>query len=311
MSDVGPRDSEPAGTNTERATFAAEPTSAERVVPEIPAGFVRNIRNKVAVVTGAAGGIGSAVARELASRGAKAVLLVDRSEAVQDLATAINQTTGRTVAEAILGDTTDDDFRKQVFDAAADKHGLISICVPAAGITRDSLAVRMNRQTDRAEIYPLETFRLVTEINLLAPIYWGVEMVARIADDRRHRGLGRWEPDEAIQGVVVFLGSVSSLGNKGQIAYSAAKAGLTGATATLAKEAVFHGVRCGIVHPGFTDTPMARALGEDFLNRNVLPCTQLGRLIRPEEVAEAICFMISNPAVSGELWCDAGWHPPA
>ena len=123
--------------------------------------------------------------------------------------------------------------------------------------------------------------------------------------------LKRWEPEEGIAGSVVFLGSVSSQGNKGQISYAVAKAGLEGAAATLTKEAMFHGVRCGIIHPGFTDTPMAQALGDEFLAKNVLPYTQLRRLIRPEEIADAICFMVSNAAVSGELWADAGWHPPA
>ena len=56
---------------------------------------------------------------------------------------------------------------------------------------------------------------------------------------------------------------------------------------------------------------MVRALGEEFIAKNVLPYTQLRRLIRPEEIADAICFMISNSAVSGELWADAGWHPSA
>jgi 3-oxoacyl-[acyl-carrier protein] reductase len=56
---------------------------------------------------------------------------------------------------------------------------------------------------------------------------------------------------------------------------------------------------------------MVQALGEEFIERNILPYTQLGRLIRPQEIADAICFMISNSAVSGELWADAGWHPPA
>jgi hypothetical protein len=54
---------------------------------------------------------------------------------------------------------------------------------------------------------------------------------------------------------------------------------------------------------------MVRALGEEYIDQNILPATQLGRLIRPEEIADAICFMISNSAVSGELWADAGWHP--
>ena len=155
-----------------------------------------------------------------------------------------------------------------------------TICVPAAGITRDALAVRIDKETGKAEQYPVDTFRQVTEVNLIAPIYWAIEMIARIAEDRRQRGLKRWEPEEKCQGVVVFLGSVSSQGNKGQLSYAVAKAGLEGAAATLMKEAMFHGVRCGIIHPGFTDTPMARALGEGFLDKNVLPYTQLRRLIR-------------------------------
>ena len=121
----------------------------------------------------------------------------------------------------------------------------------------------------------------------------------------------RWEPEEEVQGAVVFIGSVSSQGNKGQISYATTKAGLEGAAATLMKEAMYHGVRCGIIHPGFTDTPMARSLGKEFLDEHVLPFTQLRRLIRPEEIADAICFMVSNSAVSGQLWADAGWHPPA
>ena len=86
---------------------------------------------------------------------------------------------------------------------------------------------------------------------------------------------------------------------------------IEGAAATIMNEAVFHGVRCGLIHPGYTDTPMVRALGDDYIGKNILPYTQLGRLIRPEEIADAICFMLANSAVSGELWADAGWHPPA
>ena len=72
---------------------------------------------------------------------------------------------------------------------------------------------------------------------------------------------------------------------------------------------MYHGVRCGVIHPGFTDTPMVHALGERFVEERILPHTQLKRLIRPDEIADAICFMIANSAVSGELWADAGWHP--
>jgi NAD(P)-dependent dehydrogenase (short-subunit alcohol dehydrogenase family) len=270
-----------------------------------------NISKRVSIVTGAGSGIGAAVCRELARRGAETVVLVDRSESIYELADSINGSIGREVAEVKIGDATHDTFRTHVYDEVTAKHGVVSICVPAAGITRDALAVAVNKETGKAERYSIATFREVTEVNLIAPIYWAIEMIARIAEDRSRRGLKRWEPDESVQGTVVFIGSVSSQGNKGQISYAVSKAGLEGATATLSKEAIFHGVRCGIIHPGFTDTPMVRALGEEFIAKKVLPFTQLRRLIRPEEIADAICFMISNSAVSGQLWADAGWHPPA
>jgi NAD(P)-dependent dehydrogenase (short-subunit alcohol dehydrogenase family) len=270
-----------------------------------------DINKKVAIVTGAGSGIGAAVCRELAARGAVTVVMVDRSESVHGLAESINKSSGRNVADVKIGDTTSDSFRTQVYDEVTAQHGLASICVPAAGITRDALAVTVNQETGKANRYSIVTFREVTEVNLIAPIYWAIEMIARIAEDRGRRGLKRWEPEESVQGTVVFIGSVSSQGNKGQISYAVSKAGLEGAAATLSKEAIYHGVRCGIIHPGYTDTPMVRALGEEFIATKVLPFTQLRRLIRPEEIADAICFMISNSAVSGQLWADAGWHPPA
>jgi NAD(P)-dependent dehydrogenase (short-subunit alcohol dehydrogenase family) len=269
------------------------------------------IQGKVAVVTGAASGIGEAVALELARRGVKALAVVDRVPALADVARSINEKVGRPVAEAMVGDTTDAGFRSRVYQTVIAKHGPVNICVPAAGITRDALAVRVSKETGEAEIYPVETFRQVMEVNLVAPIYWALEMVAHIAEDRRRRGLGQWDAREKLLGTVVFIGSVSSQGNKGQISYAASKAGLEGAAATLTKEAIFHGVRCAVIHPGYTDTPMVRALGEEFIAKNILPYTQLRRLIRPDEIADAICFLIANSAVSGELWADAGWHPSA
>ncbi|MAT72001.1 MAG: short-chain dehydrogenase [Planctomycetaceae bacterium] len=270
-----------------------------------------NLHGKVAVVTGAASGIGEAAAAELANRGVRTVLLVDLDERVNEAAEGINRAANRQAAVPMIGNTTDEGFRHGVFEEAAGRYGPVRILVPAAGITRDALAVKVDRETGQASIYPIENFRAVTEVNLLAPIYWAMEMIAGIAEDRASQGLKRWEPVEEIQGTVVFIGSVSSQGNKGQISYAVAKAGLEGAAATLSKEAIFHGVRCGVIHPGFTDTPMARALGDEFLEKYVLPYTQLRRLISTAEIADAICFMVSNSAVSGELWADAGWHPPA
>lgn len=269
------------------------------------------IKGKVAVITGAASGIGNAVSLELAKRGVAGLALVDLSPNVTQVAESVNALIGQPIAQPFIGDTTNAEFRKSVFDAMEQKTGVVNVCVPAAGITRDSLSVKVNKEKGEVEIYPQKMFELVTQVNLIAPIYWALEMVARMVKDRMAKGLKRWDPSENVQGVVIFIGSVSSRGNKGQISYAVAKAGLEGAAATLVKEAIFHGVRCGVIHPGFTDTPMVRALGDDYIAKHVLPFTQLRRLIRPEEIADAICFMISNSAVSGELWADAGWHPSA
>jgi 3-oxoacyl-[acyl-carrier protein] reductase len=269
------------------------------------------IDGAVAVITGAAGGIGRALALELAKRKAAGIALVDRSDAVQQVAKAINELAAANIAFGYSGDVSDAVFRKMVYSEMSAKAGPINICVPAAGITRDSLAVKSDKQTGQISIYPVETFREVVEVNLVAPVYWALEMVAGIAGKRAKAGQKRWEPTEPLQGAIIFIGSVSSRGNKGQIAYAATKSGLEGAAATLMMEAVFHGIRCGVIHPGYTDTPMVRALGEQFINEWIVPRTQLRRLIQPEEIADAICFMISNAAVSGSLWADAGWHPTA
>lgn len=266
---------------------------------------------RVAVITGGASGIGRAVAAALAQRDVAAVALVDMNEAVGEVADKLNQGAGRLVAIPFCGDTTDERFRASVFDAISREHGLVTLCVPAAGITRDEIAVRIDKNTGKARIYPIEKFKLVVDVNLIAPVYWALEMIGRIAEDRAARGVKRWTADEHIQGSVVFIGSISSQGNRGQISYASTKAGLEGAAATIMKEAMFHGVRCSVIHPGFTDTPMVRAMGIDYVAKNILPYTQLGRLIAPEEIADAICFMLGNSAVSGELWVDAGWHAPA
>ena len=187
-----------------------------------------NIEDKVAIVTGAASGIGRAVAAELVPRGVAAVAMVDRCDAVQEAAAGLGESAGKKVCLLpFIGDVTDDSFRT-VFDEIARKCGTPTICVPAAGITRDKLAVRLNKETGKAMLYPIEDFVSVLKVNLVAPVYWALEMVGKIAESRHARGLKRWAPPEHVEGTAVFIGSVSSHGIAGQIAYSATKAGLDG-----------------------------------------------------------------------------------
>src|ERR1035438_4079343 len=125
------------------------------------------IRNSIAVVTGAASGIACALSLDLARRGAKMLALVDMSERVEETAKAVRDA-GSTIVQTFVGDTTDPVFRKATYDAIWDKYGPANICVPAAGITRDSIAVRMNRESGEPEIYPLDTFRLVIEVDFIS-----------------------------------------------------------------------------------------------------------------------------------------------
>lgn len=269
------------------------------------------LRGKTAVVTGGASGIGYAVCEALAKEGINAIGVVDRSAAVTDACVQLNDAIGQEVGLPFVGDVTEDKFRRQVFREMKSRHRVVHLCVPAAGITKDRLAVKLDQETAVADIYPRADFESVIEIDLVAPVFWALETVASVAEDRARRGLGRWEPDEGVQGCIVLIGSVSSAGNKGQISYAAAKSGLEGAQATLAKEAIFYGVRCAIIHPGYTETPMVTNMREDFIREKILPNTQLRRLLRPDEVAGAILFMLKNSAVSGSLWADGGWHPAA
>src|SRR5262249_12330839 len=161
-------------------------------------------------ITGGASGIGRAVAAAMARRGVKGVALADMSEAVEDVAAKLNAEAGRVVAIPFPGETTAEKFRAAGFAAITPKFGRATLCVPAAGITRDDLAVRVDKNTGKARIYPVEQFKLVVDVNLIAPIYWALEMIGRIAEDRAARGLKRWTADEGMQGSVVFIGSISS-----------------------------------------------------------------------------------------------------
>jgi NAD(P)-dependent dehydrogenase (short-subunit alcohol dehydrogenase family) len=270
-----------------------------------------NLSKRVAVITGGASGIARAVCRQLGREGIKAIAVVDFNEAVRGVCAEINAELGRECLVPYQGDVTDRAFRAHVFADMKHRAGPVTICVPAAGIVRDGLAVKVDKVAKTAKLYDQDLMEKTIAVNLIAATYWAMETIASVAVARAERGQNGWKGGDEVQGEIVFVGSISSAGNKGQVAYAATKAGLEGVRSTLAKEAIYYGVRVAIVHPGFTNTPMVQAMDQKIIAEHVLPKTQLGRLITPEEIADAICFMIRNPAVSGALWADAGWHPPA
>ncbi|MFO0827330.1 MAG: SDR family NAD(P)-dependent oxidoreductase [Phycisphaerales bacterium] len=272
---------------------------------------VMDLPNRTAVITGGASGIARAVCRQLGREGIRAIAVVDSAEWLPSVCADVNRELGRDCLIPFRGDVTDRAFRGSVFAEMKRRFGGVHICIPAAGIVRDGLTVRVDKATKKAKLYDQDLMEKTIAVNLVAATYWAIETVASVAEERAEKGLGAWKGGDEVTGAIVFIGSISSAGNKGQISYAATKAGLEGVQSTLAKEAIYYGIRVAIVHPGFTDTPMVRAMDPKIIEEFVLPRTQLGRLLTAEEVADAICFMIRNSAVSGALWADAGWHPPA
>ncbi len=273
-----------------------------------------DLHEKVAVVTGGASGIGHALSVRLADLGVTAVAVVDLAENLPAVCDEANARLGGDAMLPFQGDVTDAAFRESVFADLEARFGAVQVCVPAAAIVRDGLAAKVKIDNDghpRPDLYDEAAFRRTLETNLLAPVYWAMRTMASVGCDRTRRGLSAWRPEEPIGGAIVLIGSVSAAGNAGQVSYAAAKSGLTGASSTLAKEAIYHGMRCSLIHPGFTDTPMTGALDQRMLDEQILRQTRLGRLITPAEIVDAICFMLTNDAVNGALWADGGWHPQA
>ena len=200
-----------------------------------------DLEGKVAIVTGATGGIGFSISKKLIEKGVAAIAIVDMSDNCQQIADQLNEIAEQQVATPFQGDVTNGKFRETVFSAMRTRFGQPRICVPAAGILRDAMAVKLRRQTADteaphepvADIYPEALFRQVLEVNLLHPSYWAMQMISGIIEERAARNLGPWQPDETLQGSIVLIGSVSSRGNRGQVSYSAAKSGLNAVAATL------------------------------------------------------------------------------
>ena len=225
-----------------------------------------DLSGRTALVTGASGGIGEAIARQLHAQGATLVLAGRRSEALAALAEALGERARVEVAEL-----SDPQAAEQLIAAAADGGGP-DVLINNAGLTRDNLAVRMKD----------EDWQTVLEVNLTA-----VFRLTRAA----LRGMmrRRW-------GRIVNVTSIVALtGNPGQVNYAAAKAGMIGMTKSLAAEVATRGITVNCVAPGFIETPMTAALSEDQ-RRRLLERVPVGRLGTPDDVAAAIGYLASQEA---------------
>ena len=228
-----------------------------------------SLEGKRALITGAARGIGRAIAAELKGAGADVVCC--------DLpGTCENEEVAREVGgQALYADVTKaDEVEKLIADA-----GEIDILVNNAGITRDGLLARMSE----------EDWRAVIDINLTS-VYLMCRAAVRGMMKRR-------------SGTIVNLASVVGIhGNFGQTNYAASKAGIIGFTKSLAREAGARGIRVNAVAPGYIETRLTEVLPED-VKQKMLAATSLGRFGQPEDIARAVHFLCSDEAgfISGEV----------
>jgi 3-oxoacyl-[acyl-carrier protein] reductase len=237
---------------------------------------------RVAVVTGASRGIGRAIAERLASDG-RHVVLVARSEGpLGDVAGSIEANGGS--ASAVTCDMGDRAAVAAMIDSVVEAHGRLDILVNNAGITRDNLVLRMSD----------EEWDDVINVNLTAPF-----VACRAAARPMMRGkFGR----------IVNIASTSGVvGNAGQANYAAAKSGLIGLTKSLARELGAKNITANVIAPGFVETDMTAALGDE-LKQRVLAGMALRELGQAGDIAAMVAAVTGDDAryLTGQVICVDG-----
>jgi 3-oxoacyl-[acyl-carrier protein] reductase len=237
---------------------------------------VTELAGRVALVTGAARGIGRACAQALHDQGA-AVALLDLDPGVADTAKAVDPTGERAIG--LTADVVDLAGVRAAVAETADRLGDVGILVNNAGFPRDAVLSRMD---------PADWQRVIDVI-----LTGAFNCSKAVIDPMRDAGWGR----------IVNISSRSHLGNPGQTNYSAAKAGLLGFTRALALESGRFGITVNAVAPGFVETEGMLALGDyDVLKQRSVEKSPLRRVGQPEEIAETVAFLAGPRAayITGE-----------
>jgi 3-oxoacyl-[acyl-carrier protein] reductase len=226
-----------------------------------------DLRGKNALVTGASGGIGGAIARALHAQGAHVTLSGTRAEALQTLAGELKERTH--VATANLSDPVAIDAL--IKDSEA-RMGSIDILVNNAGMTRDMLALRLKD----------EDWQMVLDVNLTATF-------------RLCRAAMRGMMKKRFGRMINITSIVGVTGNPGQANYAASKAGIIGMSKSLAAEVASRGITVNCVAPGFIATPMTDALSEEQ-KKKLLEAIPTDRLGTPDDVAAGVVYLASTEA---------------
>ena len=227
--------------------------------------------SRVALVTGGSRGIGRAISLKLAEAGCDvAVLYAGREDAANETVAAIEAMGVR--AMAVKCDVADEQQTADAVKQVSDALGVPDVLVNNAGIIRDGLAMRMSA----------ENFKAVIDTNLTGAF----NMIRACLPLFVRRRSGR----------IINISSVSGMmGNAGQANYAASKAGLIGLTKTVAREVASRGITVNAVAPGFIETDMTKGMSEAALNAG-LAAVPMGRIGKPEDVANAVNFLASDEA---------------
>ena len=233
---------------------------------------------KCALVTGASRGIGRAIAVKLASEGAKVALnYAGNAAAAEEVKKEIEAAGGQAIT--VQADVSDPASVEAMIQTVADAFGQIDILVNNAGITRDGLLLRMKD----------EDFDAVINTNLKG-IFYTTKLVSKLMMKKRF-------------GRIVNMASVVGLtGNAGQTNYAAAKAGVIGFSKSAAKELAARGITVNMVAPGFIETDMTAVIPEKA-KEAMMGGIPLGRAGKPEDVANAVLFLVSDQAayITGQV----------
>ena len=230
-----------------------------------------NLEGMTALVTGASGGIGSAIARSLASQGARLALSGSNGGKLRAFREQLNDEIGGDHVE-ITCDLSNPDSVEELVPATIDTLGQIDILVNNAGITRDNLAMRMKD----------EEWEQVMQVNLQAAF----RLMRAAARPMMKAKFGR---------MISITSVVGATGNPGQMNYAAAKAGLTGMSKSLAQELASRGITVNCVAPGFIRTAMTEEL-TDAQKAAIDQRIPMGRMGEGEEIGAAVAYLASREA---------------
>ncbi len=240
---------------------------------------------KVVVITGAARGIGRAMALAFAERGAD-IAALDRDAAALEEARAACEAAGAR-ARAYVVDVTQEAQVVRTFDAIAADFKRFDVIINNAGITRDALLIKAKDKSIHSKM-SLAQWQAVIDVNLTGVFLCGREGAERMI------ALGNG-------GLIINISSISREGNPGQTNYSAAKAGVAAMTVVWAKELARYGIRSAAIAPGFCATEILTAMKPEMLDR-VKAAVPLRRLGEPAEIAATAVFIAENDFVTGRVF---------